>query len=149
MEAEQTPRELSDALRRVRLRLDESKTRCQFELAIELRHRSHRDPKEAPNLARTGPTRPFSNIGRDGDGRRSHLRCQPITLPGWEVLGESVNSDSDLNTLLPHLELAKVVHLFFISTRSGPALEPPCRQLPFRSKYQVPSTKYLFIGESQ
>src|ERR1051326_4520260 len=79
-----------------------------FRLGHDLKQRASRDLNE-PRKVRPGRARAsFRDVGRDRNGRSSHLVCKAEAFRVWKFACDFINCISELNRFLPDIEFFKV-----------------------------------------
>ena len=89
---------------------DKLKVTGQQEMVFELTRGTHGDLQEAGEFCLPFPAACFGNVGGNGCARSPNLTGEAIELRLWEGSGCFVNRQSQLMTLLPHLERSEVLH---------------------------------------
>lgn len=119
--------EIGEQIPHVRI-LEETQSPSHIKLALHLTDGTDGDTQEASHVAATRSSTTLCNIGRHRDGRRSHLSPQSVSLGRWKSLRDLVDPSSELNTLVPNMELPEILHITS-STMRVPSMEGPYKSM--------------------
>jgi hypothetical protein len=77
----------------------------------QLGFRTERDVNMVQERLWSLPTMAFSDVRRNGRSAPFHLRHDAETFPRWQQVGETVAVDDQFDSLTPHGQFTKTLHV--------------------------------------